>query len=75
MLDQTLWDLTGDGTPKAVFPRSLATASAGETGVLLIQYAETPEALEKGPWKTIQIYLNKPLAAHFHTQIDATITK
>jgi hypothetical protein len=74
MLDPKLWDLLPDGTPRAVFPRSLSTASAGDSGVLLIEYAETPDALEAGPWKTIQIYLNKELAAHFHSFIDATIT-
>jgi hypothetical protein len=74
MLDPALWDLLPDGTPRAVFPRSLATASAGDNGVLLIEYAETPDALESGPYKTIQLYLNKQLAQHFHSQIDATIT-
>jgi hypothetical protein len=74
MLDPQLWDLKPDGTPRAVFPRSLATVSGGENGVLLIQYAETPDAVETGPYKTIQIYLNKALAAHFHAQIDAAIT-
>jgi hypothetical protein len=74
MLDPKLWDLLPDGTPRAVFPRSLATASTGETGILLIEYAETPEALQSGPYKTIQLYLNRQLADHFHTHIDATIT-
>ena len=75
MLDPKLWDLLPDGTPRAVFPRSLATASMGESGVLLIEYAETPDALESGPYRKIQLYLNRPLADHFHTHIDATITK
>ena len=74
MLDPKLWDLLPDGTPNAVFPRSLATASMGESGVLLIEYAETPDALENGPYKKIQLYMNKQLAEHFHTQIDATMT-
>jgi hypothetical protein len=74
MLDPRLWDLLPDGTPRAVFPRSLSTASAGDNGVLLIEYAETPDTIETGPWKTIQIYINRPLAAHLHAQIDATIT-
>jgi hypothetical protein len=74
MLDPKLWDLLPDGTPRAVFPRSLATASTGETGILLIEYAETPEALQSGPYKTIQLYLNRQLADHFHNHIDATIT-
>jgi len=75
MLDPELWDLLPDGTPRAVFPRSLSTASAGDNGVLLIEYAETPDALATGPYRKIQIYLNKALAAHFHAQIDATITE
>jgi len=75
MLDPKLWDLLPDGTPRAVFPRSLATASMGGSGVLLIEYAETPDALESGPYKKIQLYLNRPLADHLHTHIDATITK
>lgn len=74
MLDPRLWDLLPDGTPRAVFPRSLATASMGESGVLLIEYAESPEALESGPYRTIQLYLNRPLADHFHSHIEATIT-
>lgn len=75
MLDPTLWDLLSDGTPRAIFPRRLVPASMGESGVLLIEYAETPDALEKGPYKTIQIYVNKALAQHLHTAIDAAITK
>jgi hypothetical protein len=74
MLDPKLWDLLPDGTPRAVFPRSLATASTGETGILLIEYAETPEALQSGPYKTIQLYLDRQLADHFHNHIDASIT-
>jgi hypothetical protein len=74
MLDPNLWDLLPTGAPRAVFPRRLATTSGGEDGVLLIEYAERPEQLETGPYKTIQIYLNRQLADHFHTHIDATIT-
>ena len=73
MLDPNLWDLLPDGTPKAVFPRSLSVASGGAQGVLLVQYAETPEALATGPYKTIQIYLNKELAGHFHSLIDQAV--
>ena len=75
MLDPQLWDLNPDGTPRAVFPRSLATASMGEEGVLLIEYAETPEAIATGPYRKIQIFLNRALADHFHTHIDATLTQ
>jgi hypothetical protein len=75
MLDPKLWDLLPDGTPRAVFPRSLSTASMGDSGVLLIEYAETPDALEKGPYKTIQLYMNRQLADHFHAHIDATLTE
>ena len=75
MLDPKLWDLRPDGAPTAVFPRSLSTASMGEEGILLIEYAESPETLATGPYKKIQIYLNRQLADHFHSHIDATITK
>ena len=75
MLDPKLWDLLPDGTPVAVFPRSLSTASMRDSGVLLIEYAETPDTLETGPYKTIQIYMNRQLADHFHTHIDATMTE
>ena len=75
MLDPKLWDLLPDGTPKAVFPRSLSNASMGEEGILLIEYAETPETLETGPYRKIQLYMNRQLAEHFHSHIDATITK
>ncbi|HTU10048.1 MAG TPA: hypothetical protein VMG08_04035 [Allosphingosinicella sp.] len=75
MLDPKLWDLLPDGTPRAVFPRSLSTATSGDNGVLLIEYAERPDQIETGPYKTIQIYLNRQLADHFHTHIDATIGK
>jgi hypothetical protein len=74
MLDPKLWDLLPTGAPRAVFPRSLSTASGGEDGVLLIEYAETTADLESGPYKTIQLYVNKQLAAHLKAAIDATIT-
>ena len=75
MLDPKLWDLLPDGTPKGVFPRSLSTASMGDSGVLLIEYAETPDALENGPYRKIQLYMNRQLAEHFHAHIDATMTE
>jgi hypothetical protein len=75
MLDPKLWDLLPDGNPRAVFPRSLATTSGGEQGVLLIEYAEHPDHLATGPYKKIQLYLNQALADHLHKAIDATITK
>ena len=75
MLDPTLWDLLPDGNPRAVFPRSLATTSGGDQGVLLIEYAERPEHLESGPYKRIQLYLNKALADHLRAAIDATVTE
>lgn len=74
MLDPKVWDLLPDGNPRAVFPRSLTAASGGAQGVLLIEYAETPETIASGPYKTIQLYLNKELAAHFHSFIDQTVT-
>ena len=74
MLDPALWTLGETGLPTAVFPRSFAAMSGGESGVLLIEYAETIDALETGPYKTIQLYVNKRLAEHFHSFIDATIT-
>ena len=73
MLDPALWDLFPDGMPKAIFPRRFASAPMGGEGVLLVEYAETPEAVKTGPYKTIQIYLNPALAAHFHALIDATV--
>ena len=75
MLDPKLWDLLPDGNPRAVFPRSLAAMSTGDQGVLLIEYAETPDEVQTGPYKRIQIYMNKQLAAHFRAQIDATLTE
>ncbi len=75
MLDPKLWDLLPDGNPRAVFPRSLATTSGGDQGVLLIEYVERPEQLETGPYKRIQLYLNSQLAQHLHKAIDATVTK
>ena len=41
--------------------------------MLLLEYAETPEQVRTGPYKTIQIYVNSALAAHFHALIDATV--
>lgn len=75
MLDPKLWDIRPDGHPNAVFPRSLQAASMGDEGVLLIEYAESPDDIETGPFKKIQLYINKPLAEHFHKLIDAAITK
>lgn len=75
MLDPQLWELLPDGNPRAVFPRSLSAMSTGDQGVLLIEYAETPEQVQTGPFKTIQIYMNRQLAAHFHAHIDATLTE
>lgn len=74
MLDPKIWDLLPDGHPRAVFPRSLAAMSTGDQGVLLVEYAETPEQVQTGPFKTIQIYLNRQLAEHLRFYIDATIT-
>ena len=75
MLDPDLWTLFPDGMPTAIFPRRFATAPMGGEGVLLIEYAERPEEVQTGPYKTIQIYLNRQLAGHFHTFIDATVTE
>ena len=72
MLDPALWTLGEDGIPTAVFPRSFAAMSTGTAGVLLIEYAETIDAIETGPYKTIQLYVNKRLAEHFHNFINAT---
>jgi len=73
MLDPILWDLFPDGMPKAIFPHRFASAPMDGEGVLLLEYAETPEQVKTGPYKTIQIYVNRALAAHFHTLIDATV--
>jgi hypothetical protein len=73
MLDPALWDLFPDGLPRAIFPRRFANAPMGGEGVLLIEYAERPEEVQTGPYKTVQIYVNRALAAHFHTFIDSTV--
>jgi hypothetical protein len=75
MLDPTLWTTFPDGMPTAIFPRRFATAPMGGEGVLLLEYAETPEAVQTGPFKTIQIYVNTALAEHFHTMIDAVVAE
>jgi len=75
MLDPTLWNTFPDGMPTAIFPRRFASAPMGGEGVLLLEYAETPEEVQTGPFKTVQIYLNTALAAHFHTIIDATVAE
>lgn len=75
MLDPTLWDLFPNGMPKAIFPRRFASAPMGGEGILLIEYAETPDAVQTGPYKTIQIYVNAPMAEHFHTLVDAVVAE
>lgn len=74
MLDPALWDLLPNGMPNAIFPRRFASATmGGGEGVLLLEYAESPEAVPTGRYKTIQIYLNPALAGHLHTIIDSTV--
>lgn len=74
MLDPALWDLLPNGMPNAIFPHRIASASmGGGEGVLLLEYADSPEQVQTGPYKTIQIYLNPALAAHLHTIVDATV--
>jgi hypothetical protein len=73
MLDPALWDLFPDGLPRAIFPRRFANAPMGGEGVLLIEYAERPEEVQTGPYKTVQIYVNRALAEHFHTFLEATV--
>jgi hypothetical protein len=73
MLDPASWDLLPNGMPKAIFPHRFASAQMGGEGVLLVEYAELPEQVRTGPYKTIQIYLNRALAAHLHTIIDSTV--
>jgi hypothetical protein len=75
MLDPTLWDLLPNGMPNAIFPRRFASAPMGGEGVLLLEYAATPEQVPTGPYKTIQIYVNRALAEHFHTLIDSTVAE
>jgi hypothetical protein len=75
VLDPAIWELRPDGNPMAVFPHRIEAASMGEEGVLLIEYAETPDEVRTGPYKKIQIYVNTPLAEHFHKLIDAAVTK
>jgi len=74
-LDPNLWDVLPNGAPAAVFPRRFAAMSMGEQGVLLIEYAESVETIQTGPYKKIQIYVNKQLAEHLHAYIDSTLTK
>ena len=76
MLDPALWDLFPNGSPKAIFPHRFASAPmGGGEGVLLLEYAEAPEQVRTGPYRTIQIYLNPALAEHFRTIIDATVAE
>lgn len=76
MLDPALWDLFPNGMPKAIFPHRFASAPmGGGEGVLLLEYADSPEQVPTGPWKTIQIYLNPALAGHLHAIIDATVAE
>jgi hypothetical protein len=75
MLDPALWDLFPDGMPRAVFPHRFASAPMGGEGVLLLEYAEHPDDVKTGPYKTIQIYVNGALAQHFHRLIDATVVE
>ncbi|MEA3013494.1 MAG: hypothetical protein QOD42_2039 [Sphingomonadales bacterium] len=72
-MDRKFWDLDEDGSPRGVYPRGVSSASGGQAGVLLIQYAETPEALTTGPYKTIQLFVNDEVAELLHRQIDAAL--
>jgi hypothetical protein len=73
LMNRELWDLDDGGSPRGVYPRGVSSASGGNAGVLLIQYAETPEALTAGPYKTIQLFVNDEVAALLHRQIDAAL--
>ena len=72
-MDSRIWDLDESGSPRAVYPHGITSASGGPAGVLLIQYAETPEALMTGPYKTFQLFLNDQVAALLHRAIDAAV--
>ena len=76
MLDPTLWDTFPNGMPKAVFPHRFASAPmGGGEGVLLVEYAESPEQVPTGPYQTIQIYLNPALAEHLRRISDAAVVE
>jgi hypothetical protein len=72
-MDGGIWDLDDNGSPRGVFPRGVSSAAGGPAGVLLIQYAETPEALTAGPYKTFQLFVNDEVAALLHRSIDAAL--
>jgi hypothetical protein len=72
-MDGKLWDVDDSGSIRGVFPHSISSAPGGRAGVLLIQYAETAEALTTGPYKTFQLYVNDQVAELLHRHIDATL--
>jgi hypothetical protein len=72
-MDGRLWDLDDNGSPRAVYPHGVSSASGGSAGVLLIEYAETPETLTTGPYKTFQLFVNDQVAELLHRQIDAAL--
>ena len=72
-MDRAIWDLDDNGAPRGVYPRGVSSAAGGPAGVLLIQYAETPEALTTGPYKTFQLFVNDEVAKLLHRSIDAAL--
>ena len=72
-MDRELWDMDDKGVLRGVFPHGISSAPGGRAGVLLIEYAETPEALSTGPYKTFQLYVNDQVAALLHRHIDAAM--
>lgn len=72
-MDHGLWDLDENGSPRGVYPHGVSSASGGPAGVLLIEYAETPETLVTGPYKTFQLFVNDQVAELLHRQIDAAL--
>lgn len=72
-MDGSIWDLDDNGSPRGVYPYGVSAAPGGPAGVLLIQYAETPEALTTGPYKTFQLFVNDEVATLLHRSIDAAL--
>lgn len=72
-MDRKLWDLDDNGSPRGVYPHGVSSAPGGTAGVLLIEYAETPEALGTGPYKTFQLFVNDEVAQLLHRHIDAAL--
>jgi hypothetical protein len=72
-MDRSSWDQDDNGVLRGVYPHGVSSAPGGGAGVLLIEYAETPETLGTGPYKTFQLYVNDEVAQLLHRHIDAAL--